>query len=257
MTIYFRQLCLVAATLEPVISDLQTVFSLKTAYIDPHVRNFGLENTLLAVGTDFIEVVAPIEANTAAGRYLERRGGDGGYMVIGQVETQAEQDAYRARAADNGVRVAWETDGEDWKIMQLHPADMQAAFFEVDWQSRFEPEGFWMPAGGEGWQETISTDAVSAIVGIELQGPDPQALAQHWADVAGVTVQTDNDCPIVELANNRLRFVPDSDGRGPGLSGVDLRAVDGDGIMERAESRGLATSADTVTIGGVHFRLVS
>ena len=256
MSIYFRQVCLVAETLEPVIADLKAVFSLKTAYVDPHVRSFRLENTLLAIGTDFIEVVAPIEENTAAGRYLERRGGDGGYMVIGQVETKEQQDACRARASDNGVRVAWETDGDEWKIMQLHPGDMRAAFFEVDWQARFDPQGFWMPAGGDGWQDTISTDAVSAIVGIELQGPDPQALAQHWADVAGVTVGQADGSPIVELANNRLRFVSDTDGRGPGLSGIDLQAVDREGIINRAKARGLATTADSVTIGGVHFRLV-
>ncbi|QLC20986.1 VOC family protein [Parasphingopyxis sp. CP4] len=256
MSIYFRQVCLVADTLEPVIADLKAVFSLKTAYVDPHVRSFGLENTLLAIGTDFIEVVAPIEENTAAGRYLERRDGDGGYMVIGQVETKKEQDACRARASDNGVRVAWETDGDEWKIMQLHPGDMRAAFFEVDWQERFDPEGFWLPAGGDGWQDTISTDVVSAIVGIELQGPDPQALAQHWADVAGVSVGEADGSPIVELANNRLRFVPDTDGRRPGLSGIDLQAFDRDGIIDRAKARGLATTADSVTIGGVHFRLV-
>ena len=40
---------------------------------------FGLENTLMPVGRNFLEVVAPIQEGTAAGRYLDRRGGNGGY----------------------------------------------------------------------------------------------------------------------------------------------------------------------------------
>ena len=34
---------------------------------DPAVGKYGLENALLPVGTNFLEVVAPVEANTAAG----------------------------------------------------------------------------------------------------------------------------------------------------------------------------------------------
>ena len=68
MTIQLRQIALVAAKLEPVLQDLEAVFGLARAHIDPGVAVFGLENTLMPVGRNFFEVVAPVQENTAAGR---------------------------------------------------------------------------------------------------------------------------------------------------------------------------------------------
>ena len=82
MTMYLRQVCLVAQKLEPAIVALTSVLGLERCHVDPGVRKWGLENTLMAVGTNFLEVVAPIEENTAGGRYLDRRGGDGGYILV-------------------------------------------------------------------------------------------------------------------------------------------------------------------------------
>ena len=98
MSIRLRQIALVANKLAPVIDDLKGVFGLEVCYIDPGVGVFGLENSLLPVGNNFIEVVAPIKEGTAGGRYLKRRGGDGGYMVICQCESHAAQLERRERA---------------------------------------------------------------------------------------------------------------------------------------------------------------
>ncbi|MFV2089557.1 MAG: hypothetical protein ACC642_02780, partial [Pseudomonadales bacterium] len=105
MTIQLRQICLVARELQPVIEDLTGILGINACYVDSGVGKFGLENTLMAVGRNFLEVVAPIEENTAGGRYLDRRNGDGGYMVITQADTFENQRAVRQRALDNDVRV--------------------------------------------------------------------------------------------------------------------------------------------------------
>ena len=68
MTIRLRQICLVAEQLAPVVDDLKAVFGLEVCFVDPAVQAFGLENSLFPVGNNFLEVVAPIQANTAAGR---------------------------------------------------------------------------------------------------------------------------------------------------------------------------------------------
>ena len=81
MSIQLRQICLVGEYLQPVVEDLTTILGINVCYIDPDVAEFGLENSLMPIGRNFLEVVAPIKANTAAGRYLARRKGDGGYMV--------------------------------------------------------------------------------------------------------------------------------------------------------------------------------
>ncbi len=116
-----RQICLVARTLEPVIDDLTAILGINRCYVDPGVGAFGLENTLMPVGRNFLEVVAPIQPNTAGGRYLDRRNGDGGYMVITQADSEATQLRVRDNAAACEVRVAHESVRDDWHLLQLHP----------------------------------------------------------------------------------------------------------------------------------------
>ena len=147
MWLRLRQIALVARELRPVIDDLSAVLGVEACFVDPGVKTFGLENTLLPVGNQFVEVVAPITDGTAGGRYLERRKGDGGYMVILQCDDHPPR---RARAAELGVRVAWEfeTPGE-YTCMQLHPRDTGGTFLEVDAQfgeRALELDGPWHPA---------------------------------------------------------------------------------------------------------------
>src|SRR5258708_2227746 len=78
MSIRLRQICLVAEKLAPAIADFKAVLGLEVCFKDPEVAVFGLENSLMPVGSNFIEVVAPVKENTAARRYLKRRNGDGG-----------------------------------------------------------------------------------------------------------------------------------------------------------------------------------
>ena len=133
MTIQLRQICLVAQDIQPVVEDLRSILGINSCYVDPGVKIFGLENNLMPVGRNFLEVVAPIQDNTAGGRYLQRRGGDGGYMVITQIDTYAEHQRLRQRAIDAGVRVAHEHSSEQWTLTQLHPGDLKAAFLELEY----------------------------------------------------------------------------------------------------------------------------
>ena len=111
MSLYLRQVALVASKLAPVIDDLSAIFGIEPCHVDPGVGIWGLENTLIPVGSNFLEVVAPIKDGTAAGRHIARRGGDGGYMVICQTESRDSQRAFREHAVAAGVRVAYEGDG--------------------------------------------------------------------------------------------------------------------------------------------------
>ena len=97
-----RQAVLVAAEgLEPVAEALREALGLGEPFRDPGVGLFGLENAVFALGDCFLEIVSPTQPGTAAGRYLERQGGDGGYMVMFDLE---DLPAARARAAESGVR---------------------------------------------------------------------------------------------------------------------------------------------------------
>ena len=81
-----RQLVLVSEKRDPVVSDLCNLFRIEVAFYDPGIIHFGLENAVIPVGDTFLEVVSPVQENTTAGRFLERRRGNGGYMVIVQTD---------------------------------------------------------------------------------------------------------------------------------------------------------------------------
>jgi len=249
-----RQICLVAQELSPAVEALSEVFGLATCFHDPAVGAYGLENALLPVGTNFLEIVAPVQENTAAGRYLERRGGDGGYMVILQCD---DVEARRARMGKLGVRIANPLNYGDFTGIQLHPRDTGGAMLETDQNDgSLAPDGPWHPAG-DNWRGAVRTDRTTAMVGAELQSPDPSALAAHWGRILDRPVTArPSGAPEIALDNATLRFIEMADGRGEGLGGVDLKAADPAAILSAAGARGLSSDGDTVIVCGTRFRLV-
>lgn len=252
MWLRLRQICLVANDIERVTEELQSVFDIAVCHIDPAVHQYGLENRLLPIGNQFLEVVAPTREGTAAGRYLKRRGGDGGYMVI----TQCDDLAPRERRVEAlGVRIANRLDYDDFQGMQLHPRDTGGAFFEIDQQMNdTAADGRWHPAGPD-WAAFRRTDVVEAIVAAELQSPDPLALASRWADIAEIEANTDGDGASLALENATLRFMPARDGRGEGLAGLHLKARNAAAAQAAAQDRGLVDAHDIITICGTRFHL--
>ena len=100
--IRLRQISLVAPKLEPVISDIAAIMGLHVCYRDGNVAKYGLENALLPVDTILLEVVAH-SLGTAAGRFLDKTGGRGGYVAIFCCD---DPDERGRRAEKIGVRVA-------------------------------------------------------------------------------------------------------------------------------------------------------
>lgn len=255
MKIRLRQICLVAEKLAPVTDDLKAVFGLEVCFVDPAVGKWGLENVLLPIGNNFLEVVAPTRDGTAAGRYLERRKGDGGYMVITQA---ADHDSYRKRIEDLGVRVVADLQYGDFTGMQLHPRDVGGAILSIDatTDDYRDPAGSWHPAGND-WKPARRTEVVSDFRAAELQSDDPEALARRWSEVLDIPIERDaRAVPTINLDNAVLRFVKETDGRGEGLGGLDLAAADRARAFAEAERRGLRTGDDEITICGTRFRLI-
>ena len=253
MRLRLRQICLVARDLDPVVADLKRVFGLDVCHVDDAVAAYGLVNALLPVGHQFLEVVAPTRPGTAAGRYLDRRGGDGGYMVITQC---TDLEARRRRVAALGVRIANPLAHGAFQGMQLHPKDTGGAFFEIDCQQGGEAEdGPWHPAGPD-WRRCMRTDVVSAILAAELQSPDPERLARRWSDIAEIPLEPDGQGGVsMPFDNARLRFVEALDGRGEGLAGLDLSAENADATFANARAAGLPVEGGVIALGGMRFRL--
>jgi glyoxalase-like protein len=242
---HVRQVALVARTLEPVVADLTAVLGLGAPFHDPGVGEFGLHNAVMPVGTCFLEVVSPVREGTTAGRFLDRRGGDGGYMVIVQT---ADLDADRRRLAALGVRIVWQVALDDIATVHLHPRDIGGAIVSLD-QPR--PPGSWR-WGGPGWEERTRADVVRGIASVTLAAPDPAALAGRWAQVLGLPAPR-RAAEAIELPLDRgvLRFVSGEEG----IAAVGLVAADADRALAAARSRGLRTEGRSAWIGGVRFAL--
>jgi hypothetical protein len=234
-----RQLVLVASDLEPAVDEICQKLGVEVCYRDPGVGHFGLHNALMPVGDGFIEVVSPIEEGTAAGRYLERRGGDGGYMLLLQVEDLAKE---RRRVDDLGIRVVWEGIGDGIRGMHLHPADVGGAIVSFD---EAVPPDSWGWAGTD-WRSHVRSDVVTDIAGAELQSDDPSAMARRWSRFLGRPVERgiERGEPVLNLDQGVIRFVAATDGRGDGICGFDLVAAD------------KTRSGESLTLSGVRMRLV-
>ena len=155
-----RQICLVTADLPRTIADMQAIFGVKLAYQDPHVRRYGLQNALFPFGLAFVEIVSPMQPDTAAGRFLERSGGVGGYMAI----FNCSDPQRRGRHANAlGVRTAHTIEHHGFHAVQLHPRDCRATMIEFDRTDGEEDlRGPYGPAGGTGWTDAMRTDVTQA-----------------------------------------------------------------------------------------------
>ncbi len=254
MNLRMRQICLVARELAPVVETFRDVFGLEVCRRDSGVGKYGLENALFPIGNGFLEVVAPVRDGTTAGRYLERRGGDGGYMVITQCADLAQR---RARCEAVGVRVANEIRYTDYQELQLHPRDVGAAMLSFSRQEGGEAaDGPWHPAASQSTPAFLAA-SVRSMTGAELQSEDPERLARRWGEVMELPVSRDERSrPLIALDDARLRFVPATDRRGEGLAGLDLDCADKGRLLSRARSKNLAAEGDMVVACGMRFYLV-
>ncbi|HVS65034.1 MAG TPA: VOC family protein [Thermoanaerobaculia bacterium] len=243
-----RQVVLVAGELEPSADLLRHLFGLGSGYRDPGVGEFGLENVVFALGDTFLEIVSPVEDGTAAGRYLERRGGDGGYMVILQVEDMEETRRY---LAELGVRVVWRSDHDDIEGTHLHPRDVGGAILSLD---EAMPPASWRWAGPT-WKEEGSAANARAVTGVELQSDTPEALAARWGEILRLEPESIGGGLRIALDGGELRFVEARDGRGEGVCGFDVVVGDRRAVERAAAKRGLAVERDVLECCGVRFLL--
>jgi len=250
-----RQFVFVAEKLEPAVAEISAVLGLAVCYRDPGVAKFGLENALLAVGGNFLEIVAPTEDGTSAGRYLTRRGGNGGYMVIVHCDDAL---AERERINGHGIRDVFRHDGPVAYATHFHPADVGGAILSVDSMAGsdlHDEMATWEWAGAD-WREQVNTDVTSAIVGLELQSDDPAGMAEIWRKVLDRPMQEQGHAPRLTLDNASLKFVNVRDGRGPGVGGLVLSPQNRPAILAEAERRGLITGDNQFMLCGVRVTLI-
>lgn len=201
--IRLRQVALVARDLDSTVDELCNRLGLSVCFHDPGVEVFGLRNSLMMIGDQFLEVVSPVQEGTTAGRLLDKRGGDGGYMAIYEVD---DLDAREAALLQEGVRIVWRGDLPDIRGRHLHPADVGGAIVSVD---QPVPNGAWRWAGPE-WTAHCDNAVVTAIAGVVIGAKEPAEMRRRWR-AAGV--------------EHAVTFRP-AGVRGEGLDELELVATD-------------------------------
>jgi hypothetical protein len=214
MRLRLRQVALVARDLAATERELGRALGATVCYRDPQVGVFGLANVLFRVGEQFIEVVSPVQADTTAGRLLDKRGGDSGYMVIVQTD---DLDQMRARIAAAQARVVFEAVAAGVTGLHLHPRDVGGAILSIDRSERWED---W-PWAGPSWQQHDRAAHAGEILGVVIQANDPAAMARRWSQVLGRAAEDG----AIALDQGVIRFEPVDDDRGEGLSAIELRAT--------------------------------
>lgn len=244
-----RQIALVARDRDAVVADLCAVLGIAVSFNDPGVAAFGLCNAVLPVGDAFLEVVSPVQADTAGGRYLTRRGGDCGYMVMVQVE---DSDAVRRRAAAEGRRVVWSIDLDDISGTHFHPRDLGGALLSVDTP---RPAPAWRWAGPD-WPAHARTAVVDGLTAVDMACADPAATAARWASLLARPAAARGDAREIALDAGRLRFLPGAAEGEDGVVAIDLHAADRPAALAAAAARGLPHGGDWVRLCGTTLRLV-
>jgi catechol 2,3-dioxygenase-like lactoylglutathione lyase family enzyme len=245
-----RQIALVAHDLAAACAEITGVLGLDYAYDDPGVGKYGLCNAVFPVGTTFLEVVSPKAPGTTAERLLEKRGGDGGYMVILQVDDLA---AARARVQDAGARVVDQIDRDGAAFTHIHPKDIGGAILSID---RMIPKERW-EWGGPHWTDHVRTDVSVAIVAAELQAEDPSRMASRWAAVLGRSAEKSDGGWRIGLDEGEIRFVAVLDGRGEGLGGFDVAVRSPSDARRHAQAMGLLDPKGQIMLSGTRVRLVA
>jgi hypothetical protein len=247
-----RQICLVAPQLEPVISDIADIMGLNVCYRDGNVAKYGLENALLPVDTILLEVVAPFQPGTAAGRFIDKTSGRGGYMAIFCCDDPDERGRH---AKEMGVRTANVIDHAPYHGVQLHPRDCRAAFIEFNHTDGSDDILGPYPPAGPDWQKAIRKDVTQALTGVEMQSPDPHGLAGHWGQIISIPVsKSPTGEPELALPNCTFRFAK---GASDIMSGLTFRVNDVAEVRDAAKAKGHAVSGDSFFLGGVNFQLVA
>jgi len=214
-------------------------------------------NALLPLGEGFLEVVSPVVADASAQRWIERRGGDAGYMLIFQCEAEALDaevaraeasalDAEVARAEAAGARRVWSGEREGGRTVHFHPREL-GAIASLDAMPAWSD---WVWAGPREAGAGAGRPG-EGIAGARLVGPDPEALAAHWGALLGLAPQPGGEGPRIELPRGGwLHFEA---GAGPALVGLEVAVTDPARFAARAEARGLLQGDGSALVAGTRI----
>jgi len=141
-------------------------------------------------------------------------------------------------------------------MTHLHPRDVGGAILSID---AMDPPERW-EWGGPDWKAHVRTEDCLAISGVTVQGETASgtaSMAARWAEVLGVPAEPVAGGFEQRLSQGgRIRFETATDGRGEGVSSIELTVRDPQRILERAQARGCVDAHGALVLCGTRVTLV-
>ena len=245
-----RQLVIATSEIDLLADSICDLFELKRTFSDPELIVFGLQNVLIPLGDTFLELVTPVKENTSAERFLKKRRGDGGYMVIvDSVDLEKE----RKRLENAKMDIVWyenrKFDGIHGQSLHLHPKQVGGAILSID---NMNPPSSWLWAGTE-WEKNINKSLVSHLSGVNICSPHPDNLLSNWEKALGKKRSIDGTS--IDLAGSSINFDMNTQSQSEYVSAFQIYTLKKSNIEKRALSKGFVTN-NNIHLGGVDFLLV-
>ena len=193
-----RQVVLATTQHDADILAVRKAFGLGQGFADPELARIGLVDATLPVSTErYLELVGPTEGTGPVGRWLEKIGGRGGFVLSVQ---HPDPDAVRQRARDLDIRVPIDELAFGRTVLQLHPKDV-GLVLEIDG----------IPDPGQWFWDDIDPGpepgaAVDEILGVEVPVADPAAMNALWHQLLDVGIPGPQH--RIDLGGAYVQFVP-------------------------------------------------
>lgn len=244
-----RQIALVSSDLAKARKDFFAVLGLREDFADPLVNEFGLKNSVMAVGNSFIEVVSPQNEQTAAARFLERNGGDGGYMLIVQTDSIAKASTHIEQL---GIRKIWELNLDNASAFHMHPKDTDGGAM-LSFDEMNPPESWaW---GGPDWEQRRAEYA-GDITAVEVEATDAEKLAARWAEIFQTQPREISGGYRVPMDGGEIRILQNNALAVDRISALELRAIDRERALKAAGDSGLDIQENCIQLCGIAIKLV-
>ena len=248
-----RQVCLATLDIKKHQNAFQRIFEIEPCH-ESWLEEFGLENALFPVGGTFIELVAPIQENTAVHRFLARSKGTGGYMAIFDCD---DLNRKRSIAEKLSIPLVYSKEADGASLIQLSPRATGLTLLEFDQHKNGEDRFGSYEWAGPGWQERVNQELVEDVLGFEFHCADPLSKASSWSELFETPIVfEENENAALKLEYGELRFRPNDTDHLECFSAIEIKTPKKEEILARAKTEGYPVSEDRFQFCGIDLKFV-
>ncbi len=242
-----RQICVATLDLKGDTQKLESILGAPVCH-SSQLDEFGLENTMFAVGGSFIELVAPTRKNTAVHRFIAANEGRGGYMAIFDCENTTR---FRMTASKNNIRVIVDQQRPGADLLQLNPKDTGVTMLEFDHHKKSKDRLGAYEWAGEDWQQNLVADI--EVQSIEMACQNPAKKHQDWSKLFDIS--ENNNVSNIQLDYGAIDFSELKTGTRDYFKSVTLSSKNSPKYLQRAKANGFSLSDDSFEFCGIIWKL--